>query len=322
MPEDLGARLDERLREEEAAVAPRAGSRGGAQLDLHFKPLPGRPGRPAGRVWDVKAFGESLTGTLVDLPCHVETHVVPKPAGLPGEDGTSPAAYKSADGASPVAFKSADIFQMLIVHRGPEPPDAAKCLDRRTFQWCSGLTPPTERIRQRKFRGRPPAGSEFAADRIAEAEAAIRERLNGEPYVYEELSEVDEAFHQEILRTQPENVWRPPPERASDAQAAGEAGSRTSAAKSAAASGSAASRARAVPRRGLPSVVSASSGGSGGGSSAVAARAGPQKRAAAGSAVSDGAASGSAAVPEGAVGSAAGSGEAERRPAPRRLKLK
>lgn len=289
LPEDLGQKLADCLREalERGAEAP--------EPDLQLRPLlprrPG-PGRHVGRVWEVRAFGESLTGTLVDLPCHVESHVLP--GGAQEGGGT--------------AYKAADVSQMLLVHRGPEPPEAAECLDRRTFQWASGLTPPTRRIRRRKFRGRPPPGSEFAPERIPEAVAAIRERMNGEPYVYEELSEVDEALYLEVLRTQPENVWRPPPEQARATPAAVMVASSSSAM----AGGSTASAAGAPSgmRKAASSILSTSSGGSAGGSTIVA-KGGSRGRKA-GSAVSDGANSGSAAMAE------SGAGEAEKR---RRLRV-
>lgn len=286
LPEDLGGRLGECLRghEEGRADAP--------EPELALRPLASRQqARPAGRHWEVRAFGEALGGTLVDLPCHVESHLLARPQG--------PAAEQGAGGT---AYKAADISQMLIVHRGPEPPGAAECLDRRTYEWASGLTPPTRRIRRRKFRGRPPPQSEFAPERIAEAVTAIRERMNNEPYIYEELSEVDESFYFEVLKTQPENVWRPPPQRASEAPAAAHGRAGSSAAG--AGGGAPAGAAQPGPRKALSSVLSTSSGGSNPGSTAAARVA---KRTA-GSVASEGAASGSAAAAE---------GELERRPSRR-----
>lgn len=186
LPEDLAHRMTECLQQGSQSRDP-------PPLDLHLKPeTDSRPGRPAGRHWEVRAFGEALNGTLVDLPCHVESHLFPQQ-----ESGC-------------IAYKAADIGQMLIVHREKEPPNADRDLDRRTFQWSSGLTPPMKRIRKRKFHGLPLADSEFALNNIPEAVAAIRERLANAPYVYEEFTEVDESVRQEILEKQPDNVWRAP----------------------------------------------------------------------------------------------------------------
>ncbi|CAE8712082.1 unnamed protein product [Polarella glacialis] len=114
-------------------------------------------------------------------------------------------------GQPEVAYKAADVAQMLIVHREAEPPGAARCLDRSTFKWRSGLTPPARLISQRKFRGVPRPESMFSRERIAEATQAIRDRMVSAPFVYEEETEVDEATLQELQQTQPENIWRPPP---------------------------------------------------------------------------------------------------------------
>lgn len=190
-PEDLAVRMDECLQQASNDSTP---------LDLHIKPFPSsraKEERLVGRHWEVRIFGQSMQGTLVDLPCHVESHVLPQ-----GESNC-------------VAYKSADIAQMLIVHRENDLPDASKLLDHRTFQWASGLTPPTQRIRRRKFRGVPREDSEFASKRISEAVGAIRERMENVPYVYEEVAEVDESVMHEILATQAGNVWKGPAARSS-----------------------------------------------------------------------------------------------------------
>lgn len=192
LPDDIAERVEACLCQHENGD--------NVNLDFRFRPsLTRRSGNPSGRHWEVKVFGETLNGTLVDLPCRVESHLLPKP---------QPPMTDDCPGR--IAFKSADIEQMLIVHREPEPPDVTENLDRRTFQWGSGLTPPTRQIRRRKFRGKPPPDSEFNADRISDAVRAIQKRMNNEPYVYEECTEVDESFYEEVLRTKPDLVWRPP----------------------------------------------------------------------------------------------------------------
>jgi len=209
-PEDVARRLIDCLRKEkvvESTSRDTSVGTGGQEvprpaderlLDLWLRPeSQPQQGEPAGRRWHVRAFGEELRGTLVDLPCHLESHVLLQKS--PHSDHT--------------LCKSADISRMLVVHRGTEPDEAEKLLDRNTFQWASGLTPATRRIRKRKFRSIPRPDAEYGALRISKAMEAIEARMKNEPYVYEELDEVDEAEYQETLRTQPENVWQPPPIR-------------------------------------------------------------------------------------------------------------
>lgn len=93
------------------------------------------------RVFDVEVERELgqpstaiiLTGVLVELPSLLE-------------------AYKSLEGE--LLFKSADISQMLYVFDptvGP-PFDLAKIRDSQFWEWRSGLTPGTHRIRSRRFK--------------------------------------------------------------------------------------------------------------------------------------------------------------------------
>lgn len=168
-------------------------------LDLHMEPVLGLEGVPTGRRWRVKVFGEMLTGTLVDLPSRVESHVLLKGPQSEAVGGTGTAAYKSAD-----------VYQMLIVHRGARPPGASRELDERTFQWNTGLSPPAQKMRSQRFRGLVHPESEFSFSQIGEVEAAIRARMNNEEYSYEELWEVDEAEAQEIKEKYPDSIWRPP----------------------------------------------------------------------------------------------------------------
>lgn len=191
-PEDVAERIRGCLE------GTQAGQRTATDLDLSLQPDM-KTQQALGRHWKVWAFGEELIGTLVDLPCHVESHILaPQTAGR-------------QEPSVPVAYKSADIGQMLIVHRGQpgRPPDAATCLDKRTFKWSSGLTPPTRHIRKRKFHTQPTRTSEFHKDKIRKAVQAIHDRLEHRPYVYEEECEVDEAEYAHIKQTQPETIWTP-----------------------------------------------------------------------------------------------------------------
>lgn len=192
LPEDLARRAEAALRTAESRAEGK-----GEVLDLEILGAKPGEGNAVNRHWQVKAWGELLHATLVDLPCHVESQMVPP--------------REACGGSSDAIYKTADVQQMLIVHRELEPPGADECLDRKTFKWKSGLTPPTQLITERKFRGVPGPESKFSRERVVEACRAIRERLAGAPYVYEEETEVDEATFEEIQREQPENIWRPPP---------------------------------------------------------------------------------------------------------------
>uniref|UniRef100_A0A7S1A9V6 TAFII55 protein conserved region domain-containing protein n=1 Tax=Noctiluca scintillans TaxID=2966 RepID=A0A7S1A9V6_NOCSC len=185
-PPDVAERVGQLIDEREGSS--------NTALELRLSPLAPKSGRPAGRSWNVRAFDEVLSGTLVDLPCFVESHIA-----TPW--------LQDEDGGCPVAYKSADISQMLVVHRGPAD---VKCLDRTNYQWSSGLTPATRHIKARKFQRVQP---EFEPANVREAIRAIRSRIKNEPYRYEEYSEVDEDIHAQLLRTQSENIWKPPPVR-------------------------------------------------------------------------------------------------------------
>lgn len=294
LPNDIAKRLAECLRQH-VHDHPQKGLASTSQLDLHLRPNSAVRNKSATRHWEVKVFGETLKATLVDLPCRVESHLLPKPQGPMSEDCPGR-----------VAYKSADIEHMLLVHRGPEPEDVFKDLNQRTYEFSSGITPPTQRIRQRKFRSRPPRESEFAAEHVPEAVTAIQERIANAPYIYEECTEVDEAFYLEILRTQPENIWRPTPalrtasrDLTSGAPYGCEATSRSHTSGPAPLSGAQHGRGKAAS-----SIISTSSGGSAGGS-AIAAMTGSRKRAV-GSTVSESAASGGPSVADGASSTGAG----------------
>jgi len=141
------------------------------------------------RQFHVKAWGETMHGTLVDLPCRVESHLLP-PEGLQ------------------VLYKSADVAQMLIVHREEKLPGSERHLDKRTFMWRSGLTPATQRVDQR-FRGVPPSNSIFAPALIRETTTALKNRKDRNEFSYEEEVEVDEAFREKMEKEEPNSVWKP-----------------------------------------------------------------------------------------------------------------
>eukprot|EP00434_Breviolum_minutum_P039348 symbB.v1.2.034937.t1/scaffold4602.1/size37518/1 len=141
------------------------------------------------RQFHVKAWGETMHGTIVDLPCRVESHLLP-PEGLQ------------------VLYKSADVAQMLIVHREEKLPGSERHLDKRTFMWRSGLTPATQRVDQR-FRGVPPSNSIFAPALIRETTTALKNRKDRNEFSYEEEVEVDEAFREKMEKEEPNSVWKP-----------------------------------------------------------------------------------------------------------------
>lgn len=264
LPEDIARRVTECLAPPEAESEPGAGAEAQAappELQLELEPLgPAAAGAPPGRRWKVRAFGEALNGTLVDLPGKMESHVL-----LSGPE------TEAVGGTGTAAYKSTDIYQMLIVHRGEEPSGATRQLDRRTYQWGSGITPPARGLRPYRFRTRPPADSEFAVAQIGEVVSAIRARMDNQEYVYEELLEVDEAEAQEIRIKQVDQVWRPPN---LDKLCPDRGGAGTPGAPCAARAPSAASGSTGAPRHGLqPTGAGAAA------AAAPAASAGPSGRA-------------------------------------------
>lgn len=189
LPEDLAERASHCLAQ---------GADGGSRdLDLEITIDPAaRDGIPSGRRWRVKAWGEELKGTLVDLPCHTESHLLPP---------------KSSENPSTgVLYKAADITQMLIVHREDELPNK-QYLDTTSYVWKCGLTPPTHLITQRRFRGVPPPESMFAASRVREAVSALQDRMVNVPFSYEVEEEVDAAFIEQLRKDDPGSIWKPPP---------------------------------------------------------------------------------------------------------------
>lgn len=182
-PEDLARRISQAVEADEKrehSDAPEA-------LDLVITPLD-----PKSRRWEVRAFGERLQGTLVDLPRPVESHILQDP--VKGDTDTT-------------FHKSADITQLLIVHREPEPPGADVELNRKTFVWSSGLTPYTTRIANRSFRECP-----FDPKELHETEQALESWIRGESYKTTQKMEMTDKEVEELRRTQAENIWEPPSE--------------------------------------------------------------------------------------------------------------
>ena len=105
---------------------------GGADISMVFFDKEGRRGM-------VTIRGRHYAATLVDLPCIVE-------------------ATKSWDKKS--WMKSADICQMLLVTREVKDEEEAKSIplplkiDKESFQYPHGLTPPMHWVRKRRFRKR------------------------------------------------------------------------------------------------------------------------------------------------------------------------
>ncbi|CAE7494550.1 artA [Symbiodinium natans] len=153
-----------------------------------------RKGVPSGRRWRVKVWGEELKGTLVDLPCYTESHILPP---------------SSTDTSTGVLYKSAEITQMLIAHREDELPNK-QYLDTSSYVWKCGLTPPTRLITKRRFRGVPPPESMFSATHIREAVSALKDRLSNAPFTYEVEEEVDAAFIEQLRKDDPGSIWNPP----------------------------------------------------------------------------------------------------------------
>ncbi|KFH12892.1 TAF7-like RNA polymerase II TAF7L [Toxoplasma gondii MAS] len=110
------------------------------------------------RIFDVKVAGHKgkLRGVLVELPTLVET-------------------YKSLDGD--LLFKSGDICQMIVVFDPQDPQEAIDLQDlseRQQWEWKAGLTPPTHRIRSRKFKNL----DLFDRQEIRDAELQVLELLH------------------------------------------------------------------------------------------------------------------------------------------------
>lgn len=107
------------------------------------------------RGFDVKVegIGRELSGILLELPCITESH-------------------KTLNGD--LFFKSADISQIMIVYDEKSRPDIEGIRDKSHWEWKSGLTPATHRLRVRKFKN----FDVFDRQEIREAELEVIDLLN------------------------------------------------------------------------------------------------------------------------------------------------
>jgi len=130
------------------------------------------------RKFRVRVLDEVLEGVLIDLPTYVES-------------------YKTADGNN--FTKSADVSQMLVVSRGT--------IDERglKLQADSGITPPTYKIRQRRFR--PPVKTADA--NLSKAESAILSIVGGGTLEWSEETEVSVHEQEERYDREPMTIWTP-----------------------------------------------------------------------------------------------------------------
>ncbi|CDI85725.1 hypothetical protein, conserved [Eimeria praecox] len=117
------------------------------------------------RAFDVKVSGYRgrLRGILVELPTLIET-------------------YKTVD--SDILFKSGDVSQMLYVF-DPQVNnlDLGSLCDKQQWEWRAGLTPPTHRIRSRKFKNI----DLFDREEIRDAELEVLQASIHPPAIHTEL---------------------------------------------------------------------------------------------------------------------------------------
>ena len=148
------------------------------------------------RVYSISVFEHQrqlkqfdMKGILVDLPTFVES-------------------YKTVNNGVTLT-KSADISQMLICFKREEcigPPFTPELQKAMSLLYPSGLTPPTSRIRYRKFRS-PPTPQDV--QHLRSAEDLVENVMSGGAleWVIETEVDEDEAIRRAI--TEPENVWTP-----------------------------------------------------------------------------------------------------------------
>ncbi|XP_026192687.1 uncharacterized protein LOC34621070 [Cyclospora cayetanensis] len=170
-PLEVAETLRQRLHNAAAAAAAAAAEGaelpepGAAALGLTIVPRPDYNYR----AFDVKVSGYRgrLRGILVELPTLIET-------------------YKSVD--SDILFKSGDVCQMLYVF-DPQVSnmDLSSLCDKQQWEWRAGLTPPTHRIRSRKFKNI----DLFDREEIRDAELELLHGLRRDTYEIEVHTELD-----------------------------------------------------------------------------------------------------------------------------------
>ncbi|KAF8822530.1 TAF7-like Rna polymerase II TAF7L [Cardiosporidium cionae] len=128
----------------------------------------------------VEGYPKPLSGILVELPNIIES-------------------YKTIDGD--LMFKSGDIAQMIYVYESSSREVDIKALrDVYHWEWKSGLTPSTHRIRTRKFKN----FNVFDQEDIRNAELEVLELLHGltrDSYEYVAQSEYDMVINAEKFQT-------------------------------------------------------------------------------------------------------------------------
>ncbi|CDJ52986.1 hypothetical protein, conserved [Eimeria brunetti] len=170
-PEEVAETLRQRLHNAAAAAAAAAAEGmdppdpGPSALGLTIIPKPDYNYR----AFDVKVSGYRgrLRGILVELPTLIET-------------------YKTVD--SDILFKSGDVCQMLYVF-DPQVNnlDLGTLCDKQQWEWRAGLTPPTHRIRSRKFKNI----DLFDREEIRDAELELLHGLRRDTYQIEVHTELD-----------------------------------------------------------------------------------------------------------------------------------
>ncbi|EER07120.1 conserved hypothetical protein [Perkinsus marinus ATCC 50983] len=144
------------------------------------------------RAFAVKAFEETLSGVLLDIPTFVES-------------------FKSPN--NHVFTKTADVSQMLVAFRGTWSEYKQRLQEQGVeldpefpLTLRDGLTPPTVRIRQRKWR-QPPNPDQ--AVRNARAEEQIMNVNKGGHLEWTEEADVAASEMREREENEPSSIWRP-----------------------------------------------------------------------------------------------------------------
>jgi len=130
----------------------------------------------------------AMKGVLVDLPTFVES-------------------YKTINNGESIT-KSADISQMLICFKASEfvVPYNAEIQRALNLLYPSGLTPPTDKIRYRKFRAPP---SKEDNQNLRSAEDVIDSVMSGGALEWVVETEVNEEEAVSRAINEPDNVWTP-----------------------------------------------------------------------------------------------------------------